>query len=164
MLEIEKKFLLASEDWKKSVVNSNILIQDYVQYNNKDARIRINLTTCKAVITHKGESTLVNNTLAREEEEFQVDFSGWLRKVVKDEKFIMKKRNYVPFHNFMFEIDEFMNLSGDKEELKIAEVEFKNQDEIYIFDDLKKPLWLGKEVSALKEYENFNLHKKVKFK
>jgi len=162
MLEIEKKFLISSDDWKESVIDSHILLQDYTQYNGKDARIRINITLCKAFITHKGETKMVNNTLVREEEEFQVDFSGWLRKVLKDNKFLMKKRNYVKFNQFMFEVDEFMNLSEEKKELKIAEIEFKKEDEIAVFDKLQKPSWLGEEVSALKEYENFNLHKKVK--
>lgn len=162
MLEIEKKFLVNSKDWEKSVIDSHILLQDYIQYNGEDARIRINLTKCLAYITQKGPSQLIDNTLMREEKEFQVDFSGWLRKVLKDNKFLMKKRNYVKFNQFTFEIDEFMNLSDDKKELTMAEIEFKSQEDISVFDSLEKPTWLGEEVSAKKEYENFNLHKKVR--
>ena len=59
---------------------------------------------------------------------------------------IEKVRYIIPVNKLFFEVDEFY---GDNEGLVIAEVELENENEI-----VKKPDWLGEEVTGNKKYYN----------
>ncbi len=64
---------------------------------------------------------------------------------------IEKFRYEIKVENHIFEVDEFL---GENEGLLMAEVELNNESE-----EVKKPLWLGKEVTGDQRYYNSYLSK-----
>ena len=64
---------------------------------------------------------------------------------------IDKIRYEVKFGNHIFEVDEF---HGDNEGLVVAEIELKDENQVF-----EKPKWLGKEVTGDIRYYNSQLSK-----
>ncbi|MCD4729659.1 MAG: CYTH domain-containing protein, partial [Bacteroidales bacterium] len=64
---------------------------------------------------------------------------------------ILKKRYRIPWGDFIWEVDEFLN---ENEGLVIAEIELDTEDQVFDLPD-----WIGKEVTGNKKYYNAYLVK-----
>ncbi len=149
MVEIERKFLVNSNAFKKEAFKSTRIIQGFLN-TDKERTVRVRLKGDKGFITVKGKSN--NSGLSRFEWEKEISKTDAESLLKLCEKGIIDKIRYeVKVGNHIFEVDEFF---GDNEGLIIAEVELNSEDETF-----KKPDWLGQEVTGQIKYYNSQLSK-----
>lgn len=146
--EIERKFLLSSDDWREQVSGSQRLVQGYVARGDRSAvRVRIKGDKAELNIKHALDG------IHRLEYEYEVplaDAREMLEKVAL-RPLIDKTRYHVRHGSHLWEIDEFY---GENAGLIVAEIELASADEPF-----ERPDWLGKEVSDDHRYYNSNLSK-----
>ncbi len=151
-IEIERKFLLASDAWRTEVSRSQRLVQGYlvsaaaVTSGAARSSVRVRIGGDQAWLNIKSS----NLGLARQEYEYEVplaDAEAMLARLC--DGVVEKIRHYVAHANHEFEVDEFF---GANDGLVVAELELDSVDEAY-----ERPAWLGQEVSSLPRYYNLNL-------
>jgi adenylate cyclase len=151
-IEIERKFLLASDAWRAEVSRSQRLVQGYlvsaaaVTSGAARSSVRVRIGGDQAWLNIKSS----NLGVARQEYEYEVplaDAEAMLARLC--DGVVEKIRHYVAHANHEFEIDEFF---GANDGLVVAELELDSVDEAY-----ERPAWLGQEVSGLPRYYNLNL-------
>ena len=144
MIEIERKFLVASNAFKSDALRKNNIAQGYLSaYTERTVRVRIKDE--KGYLTIKGES---NETgLSRFEWEKEISVEEAKQLLLLCEKGVIEKIRYeIQVGEHLFEVDEFL---GENEGLVIAEVELQSESEIF-----EKPSWLGIEVTQDHRYYN----------
>ncbi|WP_372752948.1 CYTH domain-containing protein [Mariniflexile sp.] len=149
MIEIERKFLVTSNQYKTQAFNKTRIIQGFLN-THKDRTVRVRLKGDTGYLTVKGPSSI--NGLSRFE---------WEKEILKEEAeallklcepgIIDKTRFEVKHGEHTFEIDEFYE---DNEGLVLAELELESENEIF-----EKPIWLGEEVTGNIKYYNSLLSK-----
>ena len=147
-IEIERKFLLANNDWKEHVNRSLRIRQGYMGEIDK-ASVRIRVQGDKANINIKS-ATLSMRRMEYEYEIPLIEAEEMLDQLCKQPQ-VDKTRFIVEQGKFKWEIDEFY---GDNEGLLVAEIELDDENEAF-----DKPQWLGEEVTEDPRYYNVNLIK-----
>ena len=146
-IEIERKFLVTSEDYKKKAYKKTRILQGFLS-THKERTVRIRVKDDEGLITVKGISS--QDGLSRFEWEKDISKEEAKSLLNLCEPIIIDKMRYeVKIGNHIFEIDEFL---ADNEGLVVAEVELKNEDEVF-----DKPHWLGQEVTGDVKYYNSQL-------
>ncbi|TCN62709.1 CYTH domain-containing protein [Acetobacteroides hydrogenigenes] len=143
-LEIERKFLVKSEDYKKLARGHYRIVQGYLS-SNPERTVRVRVKGEKGYLTIKGIAN--NSGLSRFEweKEIAVADADELLKICEP-GVIDKIRYEVNLGSHTYEVDEF---SGDNRGLVIAEIELSDENEAF-----EKPNWLGEEVSGDERYYN----------
>ena len=146
-LEIERKFLLLSDDYKVNAKAVDIK-QAYLSADENMA-VRVRVEGIQASINIKSKkSERVNHefeyVIPLDEAQSLIRMSPYL--------IIEKTRHMVEYEGKTWEVDEF---HGDNAELTVAEIELDDENEAF-----EKPPWLGEEVTADYRYLNSNLVKK----
>ena len=145
-VEIERKFLVHKEKWKKvNKPKGDYFRQGYI-LNELKCTIRIRITEQFAFITLKGN----NEGITRKEFEYKIpidDGVEMLKCFASSE--IEKTRYRIEFQGKLWEIDEF---SGENEGLIMAEIELNDEKEEFLL-----PEWVHSEVSDDPRYYNSNL-------
>lgn len=150
VIEIERKFLVISEDYRKQAVAKTHIVQGFL---NTDANrtVRIRIKGDQGFLTVKGKSSKSGTTRFEWEKEISVADAQQLLELCED--ILLEKMRYkVPFGNHIFEVDEFHAVHQG---LIIAEVELQDENEKF-----EKPHWLGQEVTGDVRYYNSWLSKK----
>ena len=141
--EIERKYLLLSDEWKK-LAREHICIQQGYFGSAGKASIRVRISGNEANINIKSATLDIVRT------EFEIPIpledAKEMIEFLCQQPVIKKTRYLVPFGSHLWEIDEF---EGDNEGLIVAEIELSSVDEVF-----EKPAWLGEEVSNDKRYYN----------
>ena len=147
MIEIERKFLVVSENYKKNILSKHNIRQGYLCIDPKRS-VRIRIVSEKGYITVKGSTS--KDGLSRFEWEKEISKADANKLMMLCESNIIEKtRNLIEYKGNTFEVDEFRsNNTG----LIIAEIELKNKNQYF-----EKPPWLGKEVTGVKKYYNSQL-------
>ncbi|WP_026932988.1 CYTH domain-containing protein [Christiangramia echinicola] len=147
MTEIERKFLVNSNDFKEEASKKTLFIQAYLN-THPERTIRIRISDDRGYMTIKGKSS--KNGLSRYEweKEIPLDEAQELLELCEPGK-IEKYRYHVNVGDHMYEVDEFL---GDNQGLVLAEVELQDEEE-----EFKRPDWLGKEVTGILDYYNSKL-------
>lgn len=144
-LEIERKFLLVSEEWRRAVIRQLPYTQGYLATTApKTASIRIRMAGEQGYLTIKGATTGIQ----RQEYEYPIpltDAQSLLATLCLPQR-IEKIRYWVPYQGHTWEIDEFQ---GANTGLILAEIELSSPDEEFV-----RPPWLGMEVSLDNRYYN----------
>lgn len=144
--EIERKFLLKSEDWRSEVRQSTRIVQGYLARGERSAvRVRIQGDVAELNIKHTLDG------INRLEYEYQIPV-GDAREILDQvalRPLIDKTRHHVVRGDHLWEIDEF---HGENAGLVVAEIELEDADEGF-----DRPAWLGEEVSQDPRYYNSNL-------
>ena len=149
MIEIERKFLVTSEAFKKEAFAQNRISQGYLSaVPGRTVRVRIKGN--KGFLTIKGASNESGLSRFEWEKEIPVEEATELLKLC-EEGVIDKTRFEVKMGNRVFEIDEFY---GPNQGLIMAEIELESESESF-----EKPIWLGKEVTNDTRYYNSYLSK-----
>lgn len=149
MIEIERKFLVASNDYKFGAHKKNRIVQGFLNtdpYRTVRVRIREGL----GFITIKGKGNENGTTRFEWEREIPMEDAEDLLKLAEPGA-IDKVRYEVKVGDHLFEVDEFF---GENEGLVVAEIELKHENE-----DFQKPSWLGSEVTGQSKYYNAQLSK-----
>ena len=145
-LEIERKFLVVSDDYK---INSKPvdISQAYLSVDENMA-IRVRIEGIQASINIKSKKSERVNY----EFEYVIPLDE-ARSLIKMSPYtiIEKTRHVVEYKGKAWEVDKF---HADNKGLTVAEIELDEENELF-----QKPLWLGKEVTADYRYLNSNLAK-----
>ncbi|MGB5553872.1 MAG: CYTH domain-containing protein [Flavobacteriaceae bacterium] len=149
MVEIERKFLVGSQDYKKQAISQERIVQGFLN-THAERTVRVRIAGDLAFLTIKGKSNVMGTSRFEWETELSVNDAEQLLRLC-EEDVIEKTRYKIPLGNHVFEVDEF---HGDNEGLTIAEVELKNEHETFT-----KPDWLAKEVTGDIQYYNSCLSK-----
>lgn len=149
MIEIERKFLTLSDDFKEEAYKKTTIVQGFLN-THKERAVRVRIKGENAYITVKGISNNEGTTRFEWEKEISVKEAEKLLELCEP-NLIEKVRYEVKSEFHFFEIDEFY---GENKGLVIAEIELSEENE-----DFKKPEWLGKEVTGDIRYYNSQLAK-----
>lgn len=147
-LEIEHKFLLISDEWRKLVCRSEVFRQGYLS-NNPAASVRVRIADDKASLNIKGMTIGTH----RPEYEYSIPLqdAAELLDQLCARPIIEKTRHFVEFAGKTWEIDEF---AGENAGLIVAEVELDTVGEAF-----QRPVWAGQDVSGIERYYNVSLLK-----
>jgi len=151
-IEIERKFLLQSDEWKAHVTETHVIKQGYLQSGldaSQKSSVRIRISNKLANINVKS----VELTMIRQEFEYDIPLhdAEQMLKTLCSGVVIEKTRYYVPYGSHLWEIDIF---EGENKGLQMAEIELLDLDEKFELPD-----WIGDEVSDDKRYYNIYLLK-----
>lgn len=149
MLEIERKFLVTSDAYKKEAFSKKRIIQGYLS-SNPERTVRVRIKEDKAYLTIKGNSNATGMSRFEWEKEIAVDEAKNLL-LLCEKGVIDKTRFEVKIGNHTYEVDEFY---GENVGLEMAEIELQSETETF-----EKPNWLGEEVTNDNRYYNSYLSK-----
>ncbi|KRB53545.1 CYTH domain-containing protein [Flavobacterium sp. Root186] len=149
MLEIERKFLVKSDDFKEQAFAKNKIAQGYLS-SIAERTVRVRIKGEKAFLTIKGIGHQGGMSRFEWENQIPLDEAAELLKLCEKGK-IEKTRYEIKFGNHIYEVDEFY---GENEGLTMAEIELQSEDE-----NFEKPEWLGEEVTNDERYYNAYLSK-----
>jgi len=144
-IEIERKFVVISDDWKNQVTG-NTIRQGYLS-TSPDRVVRIRIVNQKAWITVKSSS----DGLVRNEWEYPIpaDDAKAMLENLCIQPVIEKIRYRIPYEGMMWDLDVFY---GENEGLLIAEIELESENQPFAL-----PAWAGKEVTHNRLYHNNHL-------
>lgn len=144
MIEIERKFLVNSNEYKNKAHKSVKIVQGYLS-KDPERTVRIRISDDRGFITIKGTSS--DDGLSRYEWEKEIPLAEAKELIsICLPTIIEKFRFEVYYKNILFEVDEF---EGAHEGLVVAEVELENTQK-----EIELPDWIGKEVTGNKKYYN----------
>ena len=142
--EIERKFLVTSDDFKHQAIGKTRITQGYLS-TVPERIVRVRIKGDKGFITIKGISN--SSGASRFEWEKEIPVQDVLELLALCEPGVIDKTRYlVKAGEFTFEVDVF---HGDNQGLTIAEVELPSEDTAF-----ERPAWLGMEVTGDVRYYN----------
>lgn len=145
--EIERKFLVTSDAYKKEAYASSRIKQGYI-CSERGRTVRVRIRDGRGYLTIKGPS--FDGGLSRYEFEKEIDLLDAEDLFALCEPGIIDKTRYsVRSGNHIFEVDEFY---GDNDGLVVAEVELNTPDE-----PVQNPGFIGREVTGDRRYYNSQL-------
>lgn len=150
MIEIERKFLVKSSDFKEQAFAQNQIAQGYLS-SLAERTVRVRIKGKKGFLTIKGIGHNGGMSRFEWENEIPLDEAQELLKLCEKGK-IEKTRFEIKVGKHVFEVDEFY---GENEGLIMAEIELESETESF-----EKPDWLGEEVTNDERYYNAYLSKK----
>ena len=148
-LEIERKFLVRNDDYKRQAYSSSRICQGYI-CGGHGRTVRVRIRDQRGYLTIKGPSNHDGISRYEFEKEITLDEAQHLMQLCEPGR-IDKTRYLVKSGDHIFEVDEFY---GDNEGLVMAEVELQSEDESF-----EKPDFIGKEVTGDRRYYNGHLSK-----
>lgn len=150
MVEIERKFLVVSDDFLNEAFAKKRIVQAYLNSNPKRT-VRIRIKDGKGFLTIKGKGNATGTTRLEWEKEIPLLDAEKLLEICES-GIIDKIRHEVKLGNHIYEVDVF---AGENEGLVVAEIELQSEDEFF-----EKPSWLGEEVTTDDRFYNAYLSKK----
>ena len=145
-VEIEHKFLVRDERWRREVERSVRMRQGYL---TSDARCSVRVR----VAGEQGHLNVKSGTLGIQRSEYEYPIplaeAEEMLDTLCEQPLLEKTRHFVRFGGHLWEIDEF---EGDNAGLIVAEVELSRIDEPF-----DQPDWLGADVSHDIRYYNSQL-------
>jgi adenylate cyclase len=148
-IEIERKFLVKNDGFKKESIKKMRITQGYLS-SVPERTVRVRIKGEKGFLTIKGMGNESGASRFEWEKEISVKDTKELLKIC-EAGIIDKTRYNIKYGDHMFEVDEFY---GENEGLTVAEVELSSEDEKF-----EKPDWLGEEVTGDIRYFNSMLMK-----
>jgi len=144
-LEIERRFLIKNDNWKKFITEKIFIEQGYLSKSLDNWIIRIRFTGKDFKIAFKKHIKSFTN--------FEFEYSI----PRKDGEIIMSNlSNTIKKERFFLEVEKKSWIIDCFKEnnypLEIAEIELSNEEE-----DLFLPSFISKEITGLTHYSNFNL-------
>jgi CYTH domain-containing protein len=146
--EIERKYLVANDGWRRHAGPGTLYVQGYLSVDPKRS-VRVRIAGDKAALTIKRETT----SSIRDEFEYQIppkDADRMLADICI-KPLIEKTRYIIQEGKLKWEIDEF---SAENRGLVIAEMELEDDRQ-----EIVTPDWVGEEVTDDPRYFNTNLVK-----
>jgi CYTH domain-containing protein len=145
-VEIERKFLVANDEWKQSAVRS-VSIRDGLIAVYQDRKVRVRISGDIATIAIKGPRT----GIVRPEFEYEIpmaDAERMLSTLCEDDT-LEKQRFFVEEAGATWYIDVY---GGLLQGVIIAEIELKHESQ-----ELIRPRWIGREVTGHPFYKKINM-------
>ena len=145
--EIERKFLVLSEDYKEKAFRKEKIVQGFI-CRHPERTVRVRIKGDSGFLTIKGKSPDGGVSRFEWEREISLKEAEALFELCEPGK-IEKTRHLVKQGNHIYEVDEFY---GVNQGLTIAEIELISTEEEY-----ERPEWLGEEVTGDSRYYNSQL-------
>jgi len=145
-VEIERKFLIANDEWRQSAVRS-VSIRDGLIAAYKDRKVRVRISGGIATVAIKGPRI----GIVRSEFKYEIpiaDAEGMLATMCQDDT-LEKQRFFVEDAGAMWQVDVYGDILQG---VVIAEIELKHERQ-----ELILPRWLGKEVTGDSFYKKVNM-------
>jgi adenylate cyclase len=144
-VEIERKFLLAGDDWR--TLGEPVLLRQGYLSSHPERVVRVRVEGAIGTMTIKSR----NRGATRGEWEYAIPLAeaNELLDTVCEQPIIEKFRRRIKHAGHVWEVDEFL---GVNEGLHLAEVELSSEDE-----DFERPAWVGEEVTDDSRYFNSSL-------
>lgn len=146
--EIERKFLLADDSWRRMVEASTEMRQGYLS-RRPEATVRVRVAGERAWLTVKSK----NRGVERNEWEYEIPVHDALEMLsdaaMMQGNVLSKTRHIVSYSGFRWEIDEF---HGTHQGLIVAEVEIGS-----VGEHVPLPPFIGVEVTGDPAYYNSTL-------
>jgi adenylate cyclase len=143
--EIERKFLLSSDEWRALSSRRQAMSQGYLAGSER-VSVRVRIAGNEAHLNIKSGGLVASRL--EYEYAIAVDEARELLELCPG-PLVEKTRYYVDFGGFEWEIDEF---GGANAGLIVAELELAAEDQAF-----PRPAWLGTEVTHLRRYYNVSL-------
>lgn len=145
-IEIERKFLVATDAWEQETVESRGIVQGYLS-EDVSSCVRVRIAGDSAFLTVKG----MGDGVSRPEFEYSVPVADAEQMMeMCGSRVLAKRRHLVPADGgLQWEVDVF---SGRHEGLALAEIELPDPE-----FEFSRPAWLGKEVTGEIAYLNQTL-------
>jgi adenylate cyclase len=144
--EIERKFLVLNDRWRRFVTRSVRYRQGYLNHE-KHCSIRVRTSDDRAWLNIKSV------TIGAERQEFEYEIpiqeAHEILNTLSRKPLIEKTRYFVETGNHIWEVDVF---EGENSGLVVAEIELEDPEERF-----EKPVWVGEEVTDDPRYYNTNL-------
>ena len=146
-LEIERRFLVKNDNWKKFITKKIFIEQGYLSKSLDDWIIRIRFTGKDYKIALKKHIKGFSNF------EFEYSIPQTDGEIIMSNlsNRIQKERFFLEIKNKSWIIDRFKE---NNYPLEIAEIELSKEEE-----DLSLPSFISKEITGLTHYSNFSLAK-----
>jgi len=144
-VEIERKFLVASDAWKQ--LGTPVLLRQGYLSSDPLRTVRVRIEGELGVLTIKSKS----EGASRGEWEYPVPLAdaNELLERLCERPLVEKYRRRIEHAGFVWEVDEFL---GENAGLVVAEIELPFEDAVF-----ERPDWIGEEVTHDKRYFNSNL-------
>ena len=149
MIEIERKFLVLSDDFINESFSQKRIVQGYLS-STPERTVRVRIKGDKGYLTIKGKSSANGTTRLEWEREISLMDAETLLNICES-GIIDKVRYEVKVGHHIYEVDIF---SGENDGLVMAEIELESESETF-----EKPKWLGEEVTNDERYYNAYLSK-----
>ena|ERR1700733_6839394 len=147
-IEIERKFLVRGDDWRKFVTGRSDIRQAYLDMNPKvSIRVRIH-DNSQATLTLKSSPSALRRL---ELEYFIPTLEAEALIPLRQGAIVEKTPHIIPCGDLAWEVDEFSNANAG---LVIAEIELPSEHH-----PIELPEWIGPEVTGQKQYYNGSLAK-----
>ncbi|WP_169308877.1 CYTH domain-containing protein [Paracoccus gahaiensis] len=145
-IEIERKFLVTSGDWRGQTLGCHH-IKDYLVARFDTGKARIRVFDDQATLTIKGNRTGVSRS------EFHFDLSrDQARDMIAEfstAPILEKRRHDIQFSGLLWQVDEYLGaLSG----LVTCDVELPHEHH-----DFSRPLWAGRDITHDSRYSSAQL-------
>ena len=149
-IEIERKFLVANDEWRRSAVRS-VSIRDGLIAVYKDRKVRVRIAGDVATVAIKGPRI----GIVRAEFEYEipiVDAERMLSTMCQDDT-LEKQRFFVEDAGATWQVDVYGSILQG---VVIAEIELKQESQ-----ELILPRWIGKEVTGDSFYKKINMRERA---
>ena len=145
-LEIERKYLIANNDWTSEVSHS-VRLRDGLIAHSEDRKVRVRFYDDRATLTIKGP----RHGLSRDEFEYEIPAEDGLRLLTHHcvTEILEKTRYHISFGGFDWTVDQY---HGRLDGVVLAEIELPSEECVF-----PKPAWLGREVTGEAEYRKINM-------
>ena len=142
-LEIERKFLLVGDEWKKCVKSPGKRLSQGYLCSDETRSIRVRIAGDVATLTVKG----AREGISRSEFQYEIPVVDAERLLALCmQPLIDKTRHIAHFGGMRWEVDIF---HSENEGLRVAEVELEDPNQV-----IELPEWVGEEVSEDPRYYN----------
>jgi adenylate cyclase len=144
-IEIERKFLVAGDDWRQPVERQTHFSQGYLS-RDPARTVRVRIAGDTAFLTIKGAT----RGATRAEFEYEIPLADARQLLALcDGPVVEKIRHLCLFDGMTWEVDEFLGANAG---LLVAEIELADEGQVFA-----RPGWLGAEVTGDGRYVNANL-------
>ena len=143
-MEIERKFLVNSNDFLNFFKDRNRIVQGYLN-SHPERTVRVRIKGEKGYITIKGAGNETGTTRFEWETEIPLQAAEELLLICED-GIIEKTRYEIKSEKHLYEVDVFQ---GKNKGLIVAEIELQSEGEVF-----ERPNWLGKEVTNDQRFYN----------
>lgn len=145
-IEIERKFLVIGEAWRRLCHKREKLVDGLVAAGD-GRKVRVRLYEGRATLTVKGPKV----GLSRDEYEYPIPVPDATELIAHHcgDMVLEKTRHYVAFDGYLWQVDEYAGLLAG---LTIAEVELESET-----TSPPLPEWIGREITDDPAYRKINL-------
>lgn len=145
-VEIERKFLVQTDDWRAKCVRS-VRLRDGLVVASDGRKLRVRVADDQATLTIKGARI----GSARDEFEYPIPLEDAEKLLAHhcSGRLLAKTRHIVSEEGCLFEVDVY---EGLLEGVIIAEIELTSANQPF-----PRPAWLGEEVTGKEEYRKINM-------